>query len=193
MVPLWRNLLLTNFYVMRISFCHTNINIFRLAQKSSSKLLSRAKHELEIYIFGGKAIERAGAPVPTTGTVNEKRRTLKKPTVSSPRFVDNIYVPLWRSYAKKREKMSDKICEAWLIFSLKRKTFFFTSLQAESFLKSRKQPTFRDATSFHAKWRLKNVPRKSVLMTCQYPDLGSASEWLRHISHDQSEALLRYG
>ena len=58
---------------------------------------------------------------------------------------------------------------------------------AESFLKSRKQPIFGDATSFHVKWRLRNVRRKSVLMTCHYPDLGSASGWL-NISHDQSEA-----
>ena len=122
MVPLWSTLLLTNFYVMRISFCHTNINIFRLVQKSSSKLFSSAKHELEIYIFGGKAIERAGALEPTTGTGNEKRRTLRKSTVSSSRFVDNI--PLcWRGYAEKLEKMSDKICEAWPIFSLKRRKF----------------------------------------------------------------------
>ena len=191
MVPLWSTLLLTNFYVRRISFCHTNINIFRLAQKSSSKLFSSAKHKVGIYIFGGKAVERAGALEPTTESGNEKRRTLKKSTVSLSRFVDNV--PLWRVYAQKREKMSDTICEAWPIFSLKRKTFFFTSLQAESFLKSRKQPTFRDVNSFHAKWRLRNVRRKSVLMTCHNPDLGSASESLRHISYDQSEALLRYG
>ena len=122
MVPLWSTLLLTNFHVRRISFCHRNNNIFRLAQKSSSKLLSSAKYRLGIYIFGGKAIERAGALKPTTGTGNDKRRTLKKSTVSSPRFVDNV--PLWKDYAKKREQMSDKICEAWPIFSLKRKTFF---------------------------------------------------------------------
>jgi len=83
MVPLWSTLLLTNFYVRRISFCHTNINIFRLAQKSSSKLFSSAKHDLGIYILGGKAIERAGAQEPTPGTGNLKRKTLKKPTVSS--------------------------------------------------------------------------------------------------------------
>ena len=123
MVPLWSTLLLTNFSVRRISFCHTNINIFRLAQKSSSELFSSVKHKLGIYIFGGKAVERAGALVPTTGTGNEKRRTLKKSTVPSSRFVDNV--PLWKGYAKKREQMSDKICEAWPIFSLKRKTHFF--------------------------------------------------------------------
>ena len=32
-----------------------------------------------------------------------------------------------------------------------------------------------------------------MLMTCDFPDLGSASDWLRQISHDarQSEALPR--
>ena len=130
-VPLWSTLLLTNFSVRRISFCHTNINIFRLAQKSSSKLFSSAKHELGIYIFGGKAIERAEALEPTTGTGNEKRRTLKTSTVSSSRFVDNV--PLWRGYTKKREKMSDKICEACPIFSLKRKTFFSPLFKANHF------------------------------------------------------------
>ena len=131
MVPLWSTLLLTNFSVRRISFCHTNINIFRLAQKSSSELFSSAKNKLGIYIFGGKAVERAGALVPTTGTGNEKRRTLKKSTVPSSRFVDNV--PLWKGYAKKREQMSDKICEGWPIFSLKRKTFFLPVFKPNHF------------------------------------------------------------
>ena len=38
----------------------------------------------------------------------------------------------------------------------------------------RKQPTFGEATTgFHAKWRLRNKRRNSILMTCHYPDLGS--------------------
>ena len=42
----------------------------------------------------------------------------------------------------------------------------------------RKHPTFRDATSgLPAKWRLRNERRNSILMTCHYPDLGSASDW----------------
>ena len=42
----------------------------------------------------------------------------------------------------------------------------------------RKQPTFGDATTdFPAKWRLRNERRNSILMTCHYPDLGSASDW----------------
>ena len=43
----------------------------------------------------------------------------------------------------------------------------------------KKQPTFRDVTTSNpAKWRLRNVSRNSILMTCLYPHLGSASDWL---------------
>ena len=46
----------------------------------------------------------------------------------------------------------------------------------------RKQPKFRDATTdFPAKWRLRNERRNSILMTRPYPDLGSASDWLKQI------------
>ena len=42
----------------------------------------------------------------------------------------------------------------------------------------RNQPTFGDATNgFPAKWRLRNERRNSILMTCHYPDRGSASDW----------------
>ena len=44
----------------------------------------------------------------------------------------------------------------------------------------RKQSTFRNVTTgFPAKQRLRNENRKSILMTCHYPDLGtgSASAW----------------
>ena len=48
----------------------------------------------------------------------------------------------------------------------------------------RKQPTFRDPnTGFPAKWRLRNKRRNSMLMTCHYPDLGIASDWLKKISY----------
>ena len=48
----------------------------------------------------------------------------------------------------------------------------------------RKQPTFCDATAgFLAKLRLRNERRNSILMTPHYPDLGSASDWLKQISH----------
>ena len=48
----------------------------------------------------------------------------------------------------------------------------------------RKQPTFCDANSgFPSKWRLTNERRNSILRTRHYPDLGSASDWLKQISH----------
>ena len=186
MVPLWSTLLLTNFYVGRISFCHTNINNFRLAQKSSSKLFSSAKHELEIYIFGGKAIERAGALESTEPEIWSEG--LWKSLQYLHRHLLIMY--LFEGVTRKNERQN---LRGLPYFHFKKENIFFTTLQAESFLKSRKQPIFRDATSFHAKWRLRNVRRKSVLMTCHCPDLGSASKWFRHISHDQPEALLRYG
>ena len=44
-----------------------------------------------------------------------------------------------------------------------------------------KLPTFPDATfAFPTKWRL-NDSRNSILMTGHYPDLGSASDWLKPI------------
>ena len=42
----------------------------------------------------------------------------------------------------------------------------------------RKQPTFGDATTgFPTKGCQRNERRNSILMTCHYPDLGSASDW----------------
>ena len=47
-----------------------------------------------------------------------------------------------------------------------------------------KQTTFSDATSgFPAKQRLRNERRNSILMTRHFPDLDSASDWLKQISH----------
>ena len=49
-------------------------------------------------------------------------------------------------------------------------------------LSLRKQPTFHNATKgFPVKWRLRNEHRNSVLMMHRYPDLGSASDWLKQI------------
>ena len=48
----------------------------------------------------------------------------------------------------------------------------------------RQKPTFHDAiTGFPAKWRLRNERRNSILMTCHYPDLGSASDWSCHVGN----------
>ena len=47
----------------------------------------------------------------------------------------------------------------------------------------RKQPTFHDVTTgFPEKWLLRNSCRNSILMTRHYPDLGSASFWLKQNS-----------
>ena len=57
----------------------------------------------------------------------------------------------------------------------------------------RKQLTYCDATTgFPAKRRLRNGRKNSRLMTRHYPDLGSASDWLK-IFFNQSEALRRSG
>ena len=42
----------------------------------------------------------------------------------------------------------------------------------------KKQPTFDDATS-----GLRKERRNSILMKRHYPDLGSASDWLKQMSH----------
>ena len=48
----------------------------------------------------------------------------------------------------------------------------------------RKQPIFLHATtSFFVKWRLRNERRNSIHMMRYYKDLGSASDWLKQISH----------
>ena len=48
----------------------------------------------------------------------------------------------------------------------------------------RKQRTFCNATTgFSAKWHQGNKHRNSILTTCHYPDLASASDWLKQISH----------
>ena len=78
-----------------------------------------------------------------------------------------------------------------------RKHLFFPSIPAlrllwpgfenEIFQSSlRKQPTFLDATNdgVPAKWRLRSECRASILLTCRYPDLRWASDWLKHISHE---------
>ena len=48
----------------------------------------------------------------------------------------------------------------------------------------RKQPTFRDTTTdFFAKWHLGNERRNSIPTTRHYPDMGSASDWMKQISN----------
>ena len=45
---------------------------------------------------------------------------------------------------------------------------------------------------FPLKWCLRNNHRNSILMTCHYPDLSSASDWMKQF-FNQSEALPRSG
>ena len=46
----------------------------------------------------------------------------------------------------------------------------------------RRRLTFCDAfIGFPAKWLLRNERRNSILMTCHYSDLASASDWLRQL------------
>ena len=57
----------------------------------------------------------------------------------------------------------------------------------------RKLPTFHYATDgIPAKWHLRNEHRNSIMMMCDYPDLGSASDWSK-IGFNQSEELFRSG
>ena len=45
-----------------------------------------------------------------------------------------------------------------------------------------KQQTFRDPpTGFPTKWHLRNEHRNSILIMRHYPDLDSASDWMKQI------------
>ena len=65
----------------------------------------------------------------------------------------------------------------WLSINILKKKSLY-AIEGGFICSLRKQPTFGDATTgFPAKWRLRNERRNSILMTCHYPDLGSASDW----------------
>ena len=53
----------------------------------------------------------------------------------------------------------------------------FSSKRVSEYIRVGKQPTFRDATGFLVKWRLKNERRNSILMTCHNLNLRSTSDW----------------
>ena len=77
-------------------------------------------------------------------------------------------------------------------------TIMRTRETCKLFCSLKKQPTFRNATSrsvFPAKCRLRNERRNFILVTCNHPDLGSASYCLKQIPSrdDQPEVLLRLG
>ena len=70
----------TVFFVLFVCFL-THISL-RHAHKSSSEFFWSTRFELEIfYVFGGKTSERS-----TTGTGNEKQRTLRKSRRTCPRL-----------------------------------------------------------------------------------------------------------
>ena len=73
----------------------------------------------------------------------------------------------------------------WIILHIIRKPNSIIDLSFSQNIPSlRKQTTFSDAiTGFSAKWRLRNKSKNSILMTRHYPDLGSASDWLKEIPH----------
>ena len=57
------------------------------------------------------------------------------------------------------------------------------NVSERSFFSLRKQPTFREATTgFLPKWHLRDERRNSAMMTCHYPRLGIAFDWLKRIS-----------
>jgi len=69
----------------------------------------------------------------------------------------------------------------------KKKITFFNRISL------RKELTFCDTnTGFPVKWHPRNDSRNSILMTCYYPDLGPASDWMEQV-FNQSQALLRSG
>ena len=116
-------------------------------------------------------------------------------------------------YTKTNCKKSCNLCREWLCnIHCQRKTLlpcqtknlrvllehwfgkkrYLALLKLLYFGSLREQPTFRDATGFPAKWRLRNDYRNSILMTRHYPELGSASDWLKQIFR-QSDAKPRHG
>ena len=74
-----------------------------------------------------------------------------------------------------------------VIYVVRNLSYFL--LRYHSYCNLSKRPTFREVTNgFPTKWRLRNDCRNSLLMTCHYPDLGSASDCLK-ICFNQPEAL----
>ena len=70
--------------------------------------------------------------------------------------------------------------------------FFFVRI-AKLAISVGKQQTFRDPpTGFPTKWHLRNEHRNTILTIRHYPDLDSASDWMKQI-FNQSKVLTRSG
>ena len=68
-------------------------------------------------------------------------------------------------------------------------SFFFFVRIAKLAISLGKQQTFRDPpTGFPTKWHLRNEHRNSILTIRHYPDLDSASDWMKQI-FNQSKVL----
>ena len=84
-------------------------------------------------------------------------------------------------YYKNLKRIHNKIIVTWGIFQKESCMIAYVS-------SLRKKLTLPDATvGFPANCRLRNEWRYSMLMTCQYPDLGTAFDWIKQI-FNQSEA-----
>ena len=71
-------------------------------------------------------------------------------------------------------------------------SFFFVRI-AKLAISVGKQQTFRDPpTGFPTKWHLRNEHRNTILTIRHYPDLDSASDWMKQI-FNQSKVLTRSG
>ena len=67
-------------------------------------------------------------------------------------------------------------------------SFFFVRI-AKLAISVGKQQTFRDPpTGFPTKWHLRNEHRNTILTIRHYPDLDSASDWMKQI-FNQSKVL----
>lgn len=64
---------------------------------------------------------------------------------------------------------------AYLQSFLSAKLFSFK--RVSEYISVGKQPLFRNVTGFLVKWRLRIERRNSLLMTCHYLNLSSASDW----------------
>ena len=75
----------------------------------------------------------------------------------------------------------------WKVINLSRTCYIWDTARANWHVQLHPEKTtdiWRRYHWFPTKWRLRKKKRRnSILMTCHYPDLGGASDWLKQISH----------